>query len=86
MYIYVMESDKDCGSETRLYRSLENAKRAVAKTYDEYLKSGNYSIGPADRKEAEKDYEENCGLGFTVALDNGGETLRCHVEEIGFAD
>ena len=85
-YVFICESSKYFGTEVRVYEKEENAKKAVASVYEEYIIDKNYK--PQDEMsfiEAEEDYKDRDKTGFIVML-NDNEKFECRYEKAIFAD
>ena len=85
-YVFICESSKYFGTEVRVYEKEENAKKAVASVYEEYIVDKNYK--PQDEnsfKNAEEDYKNRNKTGFTIML-NDNEKFECRYEKAIFAD
>ena len=84
MYVFICDSSADYAAEVRVYKKLENAKKAVRKRFEEYVNSGNYNLA-SDKNELKKEFKEDKGMGFTVEL-KPFEIIDCHIEEQDFYD
>ena len=85
-YVFICESSKYFGTEVRVYEKEENAKKAVASVYEEYIVDKNYK--PQDEnsfQEAKDEYKARDKTGFTVML-NDNEIFGCYYEKATYAD